>query len=62
MASSAGPAEIVGPLAGSFCFVCLVDTARKSVEFECLVLEITSSEVFIAIPGTANQSSAGEWV
>ena len=32
------------------------------MEFECLVLEIVDSEAFIAIPGTANQSSSGEWV
>ena len=61
MASSAALADSAGPSIGDLCFVCLIDTSRRSVDCECLILEIVDSEAFFAILGTAAQAFSGEW-
>ena len=48
--------------AGAFAFVCLADSRKRGLEFQCFVLELADEESIIAIPGTGSQSESGEWI
>ena len=55
------PSELVG--IGNFGFVCLIDSSRQALEFECIVLESgAGGTVVIGTPGTALLTDSGEWI